>query len=277
MKITVYGDVLFIINFVINYRLLSLSSRLTRKKISIYRLILASALAALIYLLTVILDFGCYIFKISPVLCSAAAVLISFKPSDIKGFAADMIVLNILMLLTGGMAMLISYYMPELPFILLMGAALLIIEPVVYIYNCLYRIKNGYHSLRIELDGKSANMEAILDTGNMLIEPISKKSVILAEYEAVSELLPMSLVELFNNKKESCLMEIVELLGDEALRLGIRVVPYRAVGKKSGLLLGFCADRIEIDGVEIEPVVIGIYSGGFGQDYRALIASEHIL
>jgi stage II sporulation protein GA (sporulation sigma-E factor processing peptidase) len=133
------------------------------------------------------------------------------------------------------------------------------------------------HDVSIELNGKHTRLKAMLDTGNRLIEPIDKSSVILTEYRALSQILPDKLINLYEQKRESCLMELIEALGEESLRYSLRLVPYSSLGKKNGLLLGFCADKVAVDGVELSSVVIGIYSSTISNgDYSALVSPEHI-
>lgn len=76
---------------------------------------------------------------------------------------------------------------------------------------------------------------ALPDTGNSLIEPITKK--------------PVSVIE------KECLKNM------DMKKLKYMVVPYHSVGKSNGLMHAFIADTIIIGKREINSTIIGIYEG----------------
>jgi sigma-E processing peptidase SpoIIGA len=88
------------------------------------------------------------------------------------------------------------------------------------------------------------HMTALLDTGNGLIEPISKKPVCLVGKNVFEE----------NRAKEGGRKEFQPQK--------FRVIPYHSVGKENGILSGYEMDRLIIDTDErkviIEKPMIGI-------------------
>lgn len=69
-------------------------------------------------------------------------------------------------------------------------------------------------------NGLQCELKAFLDTGNGLVEPISHKPVSLVEEHIVDEL--------------------------DAKKRGVRIIPYRAVGTKNGVIYGYEIDAITI-------------------------------
>lgn len=107
--------------------------------------------------------------------------------------------------------------------------------------NVLYRVE-------IIEQGKRIEVTALLDTGNCLKEPFSKK--------------PVSIV----NKEE--LQELWELKRPEKSK----VIPYYSVGKEHGILYGMEVERIVIfkgeDCVTIQRPIVAIYEGILSQNKR---------
>lgn len=111
-------------------------------------------------------------------------------------------------------------------------------------------------------DGRTIRMLALLDTGNGLIEPISKKPVCLVEKKFLEE----------NMAKEGGRIEFHPHK--------FRVIPYHSVGKENGILRGYEMDRLIIDTDErrimVEKPMIGIIEGRVSVNgtYRMILQPE---
>ena len=96
--------------------------------------------------------------------------------------------------------------------------------------------KQKIYSVRLIQGEHILCTDGLLDTGNSLVEPISKK--------------PVSVVEL----------SVVQ--GDFLPETGYRIIPFRSVGMENGLMDGYILERMEIDGpygmICIERPVIAI-------------------
>ena len=108
-------------------------------------------------------------------------------------------------------------------------------------------------------DGEEYHMQALLDTGNSLVEPISKKAVCLVGKDFFKR----------QWEKEG------KPKGFQPQKF--RVVPYHAVGTPNGILSGYEMDRLIIftdeRKVEIQKPVIGIseYSVGTPESYQMIL------
>lgn len=106
-------------------------------------------------------------------------------------------------------------------------------------------------ALDIGLSGRRASVDALIDTGNRLIEPISGLPVIVAEEGALTALLP----------------EGYAAGGmDQA---GFRRIAYGGVGG-DGTLLCFMPDSISAEGQPIYGIWIAVYPGKLPGKYHAL-------
>ncbi len=125
--------------------------------------------------------------------------------------------------------------------------------------------------LQIKLDESIINIEAIIDTGNFLRDPISKMPVIVVEKEALRGSIPD---ELINN--------LSEIISGKDVNIGkylskIRIIPFSSLGKENGLLIGIKANSVYIQQNEesalIKNVIVGIYDGILSKSnkYSALV------
>ena len=80
--------------------------------------------------------------------------------------------------------------------------------------------------------------KGLVDSGNLLCEPISGTPCIVAKSEKLKGIIPGKLLELFNSDNQiDCFREYS----------GIRMIPMRSVGK-SGILYAIRPKILEIDG-----------------------------
>lgn len=74
----------------------------------------------------------------------------------------------------------------------------------------------------------------MLDTGNMLKDPISGESVILLEKQKLCEILPSSLLE----NMENILGGEFGTNQSEQYKTKLRIIPFTSVGKQNGMMIG---------------------------------------
>lgn len=118
-----------------------------------------------------------------------------------------------------------------------------------------------YVAVSICHGGKTASMTALVDSGNLLRDPISGRQVLVVGREAAQQLLPLT---------DEQIADPVGTMEKERLP-GLRLIPYHAVGKSDGLLLGLKADEVRIGG-EITGHIVAFApnSIGNGRNFEAL-------
>ncbi len=139
--------------------------------------------------------------------------------------------------------------------------------------------KECLFSLRLTVNGMTKELSALLDTGNMLLDPITKHPVLVVEAEILKGVLPPEILGLsiLFSKGEFPDNSALEFSPDWASR--IRVISYTSVGKKKGFLLGFRPDEVVLlhkEPKKLPPVIIGLYNlaSYTGGGYHALLPSS---
>lgn len=100
--------------------------------------------------------------------------------------------------------------------------------------------------LSVGLGGRRADLPAFLDTGNALSDPVTGDPVVVAEYDAVQEVLPERVRAAVEKHGPDRAAEVLAELGAGIAEGYFRLIPYRTVGREMGWLLGFRPDEMEL-------------------------------
>jgi len=95
----------------------------------------------------------------------------------------------------------------------------------------------------IDINGKQAKLVGLVDSGNLLFDPLTGKPVMIASLAHSSHLFPESLLPAFSEIER--FPEITAVIGDRWLGR-FSVVPYRSVGQDTRVILAVRPDRVEI-------------------------------
>ncbi len=237
----VYLDAVGVLNFSVNYLLLYAAGRLGGAGIRKKRLALGALLGAVYALLVYLPGLSFLRFFLFKLLVAAGMLGLSygFVPSTLRlgaVFGGVTLVLcgavYALELLRGG-GMRIrgdSLFFPVSFFSLLLTAASVALV-------CRLMLPRLNHAagrivpLTLRLKGRSVRLSALRDSGNTLCDPVTGEQVLTVYWKAARGLFPQNLPL---NKEELASPAVLPLrLKDYAPRL----IPYRAVGVSSGLLL----------------------------------------
>ena len=127
-------------------------------------------------------------------------------------------------------------------------------------------------TLTVELDGKTASLRGMVDSGNLLRDPMSGRAVVCAEGVALGKLLSPALAAVMGGKSP----DSVGLSSADARR--VRVIPTEtATG--AGMLYGFLPDRLILTDGEGEREVDAVIAVTTvrAQGTEALIPSELVI
>jgi len=133
----------------------------------------------------------------------------------------------------------------------------------------------------IIIDGKSVSMPALIDTGNNLLDPVTRCPVMVAELDGLKEILPPKMIEWVKNWSQTDKAEI-SLENDLEWMRRIRLIPFNSIGNTSGVLPGFKPDRISVEKEEYcfenTEVVVCVCKNRLssGNRYRAIISPEMV-
>lgn len=289
---TVYADVLFLVNFIINYILLFLTAKIARLKPIRWRLLLGAILGALyaVFLFFPRLSFG--YTALAKFLFSLAVVALTYH---IHGLRLYMKAVGIFYLVTfslgGGVMALFQFtdigaslgmvikngvFYMQMPWYVLLLAICAVYAVIRGVWGALQNRlsrENMYVKVGILWEGREAWMDALLDTGNVLCDPLSKTPVIIAEYQKLMPVLPQSMKDAVEKSGTVKIEEIQE----PAVLERLRVIPFTSLGKEHGMLVGFRPDSAKIlENEQLKDagnVIVGIYEKPLTRDrsYGALL------
>ncbi len=139
----------------------------------------------------------------------------------------------------------------------------------------LWRRVGREYLVRITLDGQTITVKALLDNGNELRDPVSGRPVMIVDHRQLTMLsIPPTYA---GSDHDVC--ALAEQFAETALADRIHLVPYRTVGRSSGILLALRPESIAVladDGERLMTqllVGIGHHLAPSGQSYQALLPS----
>lgn len=230
MQYELYVDSLLLVNFVMNLYLLILVSRNTLCTATPGRLIAGAACGALSYFLPFLLPGPAWVKVFSGMALGAAGMIcIAFRIRRVRMFFKILEKLLIYSFFLGGLLLFLVRSVPALRNGMMNIFSIMGIGAAGFlVLSCFFKDRKKDRSLcratLIRKDDK-ITVEALMDSGNTLVEPISGK--------------PVSIIG--KNIYQSLWKE------EEA---GFRAIPYHSIGKKRGILQGYLLPelQIEVDG-----------------------------
>ena len=223
-------------------------------------------------------------------------IYIAYKPQNAKILAKQLLIFYLTSFLFGGVAFALIYvvkpqkilmknglFMGTYPLkTIFIGAIIssIIIITAFKIVKTKITPKDIYYTIKIKLNQKQIETTAIVDTGNMLKDPITGNPVIVVESTALEEIIPQEILQNIENIIGGEFDNVTETLQEYISKL--KLIPYSSLGKQNGMLLGIKADEIEIkkeeETIKKENIIIGIYNKTLTKrgEYRALISIELI-
>lgn len=292
----VYGDIILLENLIMNYLILWSTARLTRYNYSKIQLLIAAFLGAVYAVLSYFPRYGYLFGFLMKILFSLLMVIIAFTPAHFHLLLKLTGIFYIVSFIFGGAAFGLFYFINGLnltsdgisfigdfPVRILFVAVFAAYFTIKYSWDYIqHRIKRERIVLKVEMcfDNKHLCLDALVDTGNSLKDPITSAPVMITEYETVKELLPNHVQKIFEHSGENDLNAIAEIMTDSKWAARFRIIPFKSLGKENGMLVGFRPDLITIfDGdrkVQLSNIVIAIYRKNLSKDgeYSALIHPE---
>lgn len=101
-------------------------------------------------------------------------------------------------------------------------------------------------SVLLQYEEKTVLFRVLVDTGNLLKDPVTGQPVLIAEWDAVKVLFSESggfCQDVFLHP-----LDFPEVLSGMGESSRLRLLPYRALGTEHSMLLGIRMDRVEVDG-----------------------------
>lgn len=238
MYFEVYLDSLFALQFIMNLLLLSLVNSMMKRRVSKRRLLLGAVGAALLSVVLLFLPLNIFFgMSIGMFLSALFMGVVTFKINKWIVFLRFMEKLSVGTLLLGGMSLLILKLLPKGSDACVGLTIVLMVVGISFLFIKKLCSKKENHRCLVTLYGiEEMQVEALVDTGNSLSEPISGKPVAVLDKKIFDRLFP-------------------------DYQEGFRVVPYRSIGKKQGILPAYLLNCIKVETEDGCMEYHGIYVG----------------
>lgn len=293
---TIYLDVVMIENLIMNSIIIYSTAIIIKEKIKHIRIILSSFIGATYSILSYISTLEIYSSIWLKFTLSVIMVYIAFGAKDIKKLGKQLVIFYLTSFVFGGVAFSLIYIVKPQDILMKDGlflgtyplktvffsailASILIIVAFKIVKSKMTK-KDIICDVIVKYNQKEIKIKTMLDTGNMLKEPISGMPVIVIEKSALYELLPKEILDHLESILGGDFENITQKIKKEYMSQ-LKLIPYSSLGKQNGMLLGIKADEIQIIKEEKtvhKNVVIGIYEKSLTKrgEYRGLIGMELI-
>lgn len=299
MYLEVYPDIIFLLNFILDFLLILLLKKLNRKSSKLLRMIGAAGVGGMAAAIT-----GCFPwmnsllrFLFMYVLAAAFMVMIAFGRMKWLDLLKQMITLYLITYFVGGFINSLLLYMnwklllvqlgnglmfSNISWVYVMIALIILIPLILLTMKLFYWYKNHMtqiFDMELVMEKSRIQTKGLLDTGNCLIDPIQKKPVMVIEKSLLEGLLPQGFLKELEEFRSYLLMDDFDItrlnLTDEHM-LRLKFIPYRTVDK-NGLMLGLVLDQVLIhtgkETIHNEKVIVAICDNQLSvkNSYHAII------
>ena len=292
----IYLDVVLIENLCMNYIILFATGYVLKIKVKHIRLIISALIGGIYSILAYIQILEVYSNIFMKLILSVVMVYIAYIPKNIKLLAKQITIFYLTSFVFGGTAFALLYFVKPQDILIkdgvfigtyplkiaLLGGIVGFVITVIAFKVVKYRISKNDMFCEIEIffGENSVKVRAMLDTGNMLKDPITRMPVIVVEKDILYEIIPYKILDnlekiiggdISNDFYEEINVEYISKF---------RVIPFSSLGKQNGLLLGFKASKvityIDSNEEELKNIIIGIYDKKLSKKdkYNALLGLE---
>lgn len=212
MQQYVYADLLFLINFSMDYLCLYITARIMHRKMILSRMLAASALGGVYSVVSIFFTFGMFpALAVDALICLLICAIVFTKNGIGRSntLLCSFLFLGISMMMGGAMTAIFN----------LLNRLDLPLEGIVsdgistYIFAIVAAVA-GFISLKsgqiashrstvsecrviIRFGDKTATLNALIDSGNLIREPISGKAVIVVDREALAKAVDIAVFDRF--------------------------------------------------------------------------------
>lgn len=266
---TVYVDVLIIVNTIIDYFILLTAQRLSKTNCKRYRMVLAALLGGALSLYIFAPDYGVAVNTVVWLLSGAMIVLSACCKNEFKKILRLYFAYIFTNAVYGGVVTAFWMLFKPRGMVVFNGIVYYQLSPIILLVVtvlCYTAITLSERFLKLKAPmaqrcrillcygNLSIELEAIIDTGHSLCDPFSERSVIIvdaAKLEEITKIIPQ-------NK--------------------YRIIPYSDISGR-GVLNAFVADKAQIylndkNYVIIKPTIAAAKTGMLPQEFSALLSPQ---
>lgn len=291
---TIYIDIIIVENLIMNYIILYATGLISKNKIYYFRIFLASLIGAIYAVTQYVSKLYIYSNIIVKIILSIIIVFVAFNPQNIKKMCKQLVLFYLATFTFGGVATYLIYVLKPQNIIIKNGMYIgTYVLKVIFIGAILGTVilnigfkfaknkitkKDMICKIKIKLNKKEIILNAMVDTGNMLKEPITGNPVVVVEKTELYDLIPKEILDNIESILGGDFEKIPEDIKNEYIPK-LKIIPFSSLGKQNGMLVGIKPEKLEVINEQVEEknnVIIGIYNKSLTKrgEYNALIGIE---
>lgn len=294
---TVYIDVVFLENLILNVIILYATSLIAKTNLKIIRTLISASIGSIYAIMYYIFQIGLYSNIIFKFVLSVIMIYVAFNPKEFKTLLKVLILFYLTSFVFGGASLSIIYLVNAQRINIQNGmiigkytmntifTGIIIAFIVIVIAFKIIKSKISKNDLfcdiRFKINNKEIKTKAMLDTGNLLKEPITNIPVVVVEHKLLYDVIPNEILDNIENILGGDLEDISDEVKSDYISK-LKVIPFTSLGKQNGILLGIKADELIVEEMngekKIDKVIIGIYNKELSKKraYSALIGIDVI-
>ena len=274
---TIYIDIVLLENLIINYIMLLSTAIISKSKIKYMSIFLSSFIGSVYSVINYIAKINFISNFFIKIIISFAMIMISFPDAKFKKLIKNLMYFYLVSFTFGGISFMLLFLVnPEsikmennhftgtYPIkIAVMGGILGFVVINIISKMIINRITQKSMMCEIEIfyKGNSKRIKTMIDSGNLLKEPITQKDVIIVEKDSLKEILEEELLSNIDNIVKG---KFLNSNNENSYTYKFNIIPFSSLGNENGILVGFKPDYVKIYDEEeklINNVFIGIYNG----------------
>lgn len=287
---TIYLDIVLFENIFLNFIIILSTAIISKSQIKIIRIFISSFIGGLFAILNYIININWFLTIILKVIISIVMIKIAFSKSNFRKILKQLMFFYLVSFTFGGIAFMLLFFIKPQNIIVksnhLVGTypiKIAIIAGIVgfIVFIIISRIiknnlskKSMLCEIEIFYKGNIQKMKAMLDTGNLLKEPINKMDVVIVEKENLKSIISKDILDNIQNILKGKMLE-----SDNLHSYKLKLIPFSSLGNDNGLLIGFKPDYVKIyseEEIVRNDILIGIYDGKLTKNnsYASLIGLD---
>lgn len=250
MTVTVYADILVIVNLYIDFFLLWCVKKILHLRARGRRLVLGAAVGAVLSLTSLLPELPPWDALLFSAATAVAVTAAAFAPFSVKMLVKSSVCFFAAsFLLAGFFIFLLRFFAPKN--VVVLGSVIYFdLSPLLlFVFTCAAYLvfsvgqkllpkgspSERFFTLLIENRGKQVSVLAKADTGSSLREPFSGLPVIVCQADSIKDILPLGIAEVMKTESEAALPKMT----------CVRAVPFESLGGR-GILPAFKPERVSI-------------------------------
>ena len=259
------------------------------------RILISSIIGSVYAIILYVTEIKIYTSIISKIILSVIMVYVAYNPQNVKKLWKQILIFYLTSFIFGGVSLYLIYIIKPQDVLIKNGmfigkyilkvimlsaiVAVIIIKFSIKIIKTKFSPKDMYCKIKFSLNNEIVETTAMIDTGNLVKEPITNTPVIIVESSLLYNIIPKEILNNLENILDGDLSKIPKETENEYISR-LRCIPYTSLGKQNGMLVGIKIDKVEIENEDdkkiTDNVIIAIYDKSLTKrgEYRALVGIE---